>query len=98
MYMDVVLQPMTVSFYRLEMKEPQETATGTGYFANNPPPHGTAQGANAWHPVAYNNLIKGPPIDFFDHAFDAANWPIGVSGTYTWPIHPVWRVGASDTD
>jgi len=97
MYMDVVLQPTNVSFYRVEMMEPSESATGTGYFANNPPQHGSPQGANAWHPVDYSNKVLGPPIDLFDHAADAYGWPVGVSGTYTWPIHPVWRVGAGDT-
>ncbi|MGD0743785.1 MAG: hypothetical protein ABSA45_01385 [Verrucomicrobiota bacterium] len=94
MYMDVVLQPATVSFYRLEMEEPGEPTTGiTGYYVNHPPPSHSGNGADVWHPVDYNNLTKGPPIDFFDHAYASVNnWPSGQWGSYTWPIHPLWRV------
>jgi hypothetical protein len=95
MQLDVFLLPKTVSFYRVEIMEPEQASTGTGHFADgNAPPHGTAQGANDWHPVIYSNKVVD---ELFDHAADAWGWPIGVSGTYTWPIEPVWRVGASDT-
>lgn len=97
MEMNVFMQPTTVSFYRLEMIEPEEATTGiSGYFSdpNHPPPvHNTLAGANAPHPVAENNQIAGPPIgDHFDHAYDGWGWPIGVHGSYTWPIHAIWRV------
>jgi len=74
--------------------EPSEDATDIkGYFIDNPqtPNHDPANGANAWHPVNCDNLVMGPPRDFFDHAW-SGGWPIGVSGSYTWPIHPIWQV------
>ena len=95
MQLDVFLLPKTVSFYRVEIMEPEQPSTGTDHFADgNAPPHGTAQGANKWHPVIYTNKVVD---EFFDHAADAWGWPTGVSGTYTWPIDPVWRVGEGDT-
>ena len=92
MRMDVVLQPISVSFYRLQIMEPGASATGRqGYFINNPPPdHGDLQGANQWHQVVCNpvNLV----VDgVFDHA-ESYGWPIGQWGSYTWSIHPVWRI------
>jgi hypothetical protein len=92
MYMNVVIQPTNVSFYRLEIEEPGASASKRqGYFVNNPPPdHGDLQGANKWHPVVCNpiNLV----VDgVFDHA-SSSGWPIGVSGSYTWPINPLWRI------
>ncbi len=92
MYMDVVLQPTTVSFGWVQMEEPGETATGiTGYFTNHTPPnHDTDHGANAWHGVNCANLV----VDgYFDHASASVNnWSSGQGGSYTWPIHPLWRV------
>jgi hypothetical protein len=71
-------------------EEPGENATTTGYFnSHTPPNHDNIRGANAWHSVDCNNLVDD---NHFDHAWDALGWPIGVAGTYTWPIHPVWRV------
>ena len=97
MHMNVVLQPTTVSFYQVEMEEPSATATTTEYFNLHPPhDHDYDRGADHWHRVDYNNLVDDGD---FDHAWDAWGWPIGVAGTYTWPIHPVWRiVGGSKTN
>jgi hypothetical protein len=95
MTIDVVLLPTTVSFYKVQIEEPQEPATGTGYCANNPPQHTTA---GVWYYVDCNNKVLGPPVNFFDHAYDSVHRPIGAQGTYTWPIHAVWRVvGATST-
>ena len=92
MYINVVLQPATVSFYRVEMMEPGADATGTtGYFINNAPSHNSGNGANDWHPVNNANKIVSPPENLFDHA-TSSGWPIGASGSYTWPISPIWRV------
>jgi hypothetical protein len=97
MKLDVVLQPTTVSFSRVEVMEPGEPTTGiTGYFSNHPPPTHAGNGADVWHPVNCGNLIMGPPIDAFDHA-NSYGWPVGQWGTYTWPIHPIWRVPGTGT-
>jgi hypothetical protein len=99
MFIDVVLQPTTVSFNRVQVQEPGEPTTATGYFTQlgvTPPSH-SGNGADEWHPVSCDNKVLSPPLNRFDHAWDDRGWPIGVSGTYTWPIHPVWRVGAADT-
>jgi hypothetical protein len=90
MFINVVLQPTNVSFYRVQILEPEEPTAGrTGYFINKTPPaHNTANGANAWHPLNYSNLVVS---GVFDHA-SAAGFPIGQSGSYTWPIHPIWRI------
>jgi hypothetical protein len=98
MQMDVVLQPTTVAFGHVLVEEPGASAIGTGYFVDHPaPPHDTAHGANVWHNVNCSNLILGPPVDFFDHAFSIGGLPIGVSGTYTWPIHPLWMTDIDST-
>jgi hypothetical protein len=92
MYMNVVLQPTNVSFYRVQVKEPVADATNKqGYFVNHPPPnHDELHGAGAWHPVLCNNFVSD---GVFDHA-DSYNWPIGQSGVYTWPIDAIWRIAA----
>lgn len=94
MFVDVTLQPTTVSFRNVQVMEPGASATGrTGYFTNNTPPnHDTAHGANQWHGVTCANLIQDQQ---FDHAW-SSGWPVGQSGSYTFPISPIWRV-ANDT-
>ncbi|HSY20034.1 MAG TPA: hypothetical protein VK815_16940, partial [Candidatus Acidoferrales bacterium] len=96
MEMDVVLQPTTVSFNRVQIKEPGAAATGkTYYFASHAPPnHDSDHGANAWHPVTCDNLVSDA---HFDHAW-SAGWPIGQHGSYTWPISPIWSVGGDDSN
>jgi hypothetical protein len=95
MEMNVVVQPTHVSFSAIQMQEPAEATTGiTGYFLQHTPPSHGGNGAGDWHPVGCNNLILGPPIDVFDHAF-SSGWPAGQSGAYTWPIHAIWRVGTN---
>lgn len=94
-YLDVYLTPKTVSFYRVQMMEPAAAATGKmGYFANpnTPPPnHDASTGADDWHPVnCENKVVEGA----FDHAF-SSGWPLGISGSYTWPISPIWRIGGT---
>jgi hypothetical protein len=98
MQLDVTIQPTTVSFSQIAMEEPGQTAAGlTGYFTNHTPPnHDSVHGANAWHPVNCGNYVMGPPIDVFDNAW-SADWPIGVSGSYTWPISPIWEVVGDTT-
>ena len=92
MYLDIVLQPTTVSFYQLEIIEPAEATTGiTGYFTNHTPPTHAGNGADEWHPVGCDNKVYSPPYNYFDHA-NSYGWPIGVSGSFTWPINPLWRV------
>ena len=95
MQLDVVIQPTTVSFSRIQVKEPSEPTTGlNGYFIANPPlGHTSKTGANDWHPVIAGNLISE---NAFDHAWSSAG-AINASGTYTWPIHAVWRVGSLHT-
>ncbi len=98
MKMDVVLQPTTVSFNRVQIVEPAEATTGiTGYFSNHTPPTHAGNGAGVWHAVDCGNKVLGPPIDLFDHAY-SGGWPIGTGGTYTWPIHPRWKVEGTSTD
>ena len=90
MYLNVVLQPTNVSFGRLEMTEPAEATTGiTGYFTTHTPPTHAGNGAGDWHSVNSDNLVVD---NVFDHAW-SGGWPIGVWGSYTWPISPVWTVG-----
>ena len=92
MRMDVVLQPTSVSFYRVQIIEPTAGPTNrTGYFTNTVPPyHDQQHGGGIWHPVAYTNLV----VDgVFDHAA-SGGWAIGQAGSYTWPISPLWGVGA----
>jgi hypothetical protein len=91
MYLNVVLQPTTVSFGNVEMTEPAEATTGiTGYFTNHTPPTHAGNGAGDWHRAQCNNLVVD---NFFDHAW-SGGWqsPFGQGGSYTWPIHPIWRV------
>jgi hypothetical protein len=90
LYLDVFLTPKTVSFYRVQIMEPAAAATGrTGYFVNNPPPnHDAAHGADDWHPVNCDNkVVEG----VFDHAY-SSGWPLGATGSYTWPISPIWSI------
>jgi hypothetical protein len=96
MQLDVVIQPTSVSFSKIEMEEPAEPTTGiTHYFLNVDLARisHAGNGAGPWHPVNCGNYIMGPPIDFFDHA-SSYDWqgPFGQGGSYTWPIHPIWRV------
>jgi hypothetical protein len=95
MHMDVVLQPNAVSFYRVQVKEPGETTAGKeGYFTVHEPPSHSGNGADKWHEVYFDNKITD---EDFDHA-SSYGWPIGESGKYTWPIHPIWCVvGSSST-
>jgi hypothetical protein len=95
MYMNVVLQPTSVSFYRVQIIEPVASATNTtGYFVDNPPPnHDLQHGAGTWHPVAINNLVTD---GVFDHAASSGS-PIGEEGAYTWPISPLWQVVGNTT-
>ena len=97
MYLDVVLQPTTVSFGWVQIEEPGANATDLqGYFSypqNAPPNHDTAHGANKWHPVYCDNLVVDGVFDLAD----SYGWPIGQGGSYTWPIHPLWRVGSEST-
>ena len=50
-----------------------------------------------WHNVNNcNNLVVD---NVFDHAEATSDtWPITGGGTYTWPIHPRWRVKDTTTD
>jgi glucodextranase-like protein len=95
MFIDVLMQPTTVSFYRVEVMEPSEATTGiTGYFVDHPPPSHAGNGADKWHGVACGNLITD--IDF-DHA-ESHGWLVGQAGGYTWPIHPIWHtLDSADT-
>jgi hypothetical protein len=91
MYLNVVLLPTTVSFGNVEMTEPAEATTNiTGYFINHTPPTHALNGAGDWHRAQCDNLIVD---NFFDHAW-SGGWqsPFGQGGSYTWPIHPIWRV------
>jgi hypothetical protein len=95
MYLNVYLTPKTVSFYRVQIKEPPANATDkTGYFVNNAPNHDEEHGANVWQLVNCGNFVTGPPLNFFDHA-QSANAPLGASGSYTWPISPIWSIGGT---
>jgi hypothetical protein len=96
MFMNVVLQPTTVSFYQVQMEEIGEDASGvTGYYLNHPPGgHTTSRGANQWHSIGCDNLIGGS----MDHAWwsgDAPPWSPG--GSFTWPIPAIWKVGNGST-
>lgn len=97
MYLDVVVQPTTVSFGQVQMMEIGEDATGiSGYFVNNPPGgHTTGAGANQWHPIGCDNLI-GDNMDHCYSAVFAPPWSPG--GSFTWPIPAVWRVGNGATN
>ena len=92
MYMNVVLQPTNVSFSRVEIMEPVASATNrTNYFVNHPPPdHDGDHGAGVWHPVVCNPVNLLSDLDF-DHA-SSVGWPIGQTGSYTWPTSPLWRI------
>jgi len=99
MFIDVLLLPQDVSFYRLEVIEPAEATTGIdGYFTSHTPPTHAGHGAGDPHPVNCDNKILGPPLNNFDHAW-SAGWtaPFGNGGRYTWPIHPVWRIAGTPT-
>src|SRR5262249_38086234 len=104
MYLDVVLQPTTVSFSRVQILEPYEpTINISGYFLNTNHPainHDGDHGSGEWHPVNCKNLVVH---NVFDHAWsqdwprDNGSWSPG--GTYTWPIHPIWAIdGAGKTN
>jgi hypothetical protein len=95
MQMNVVLQPMNVSFYWVHVMEPWAQATNmTGYFTNTTPPnHDSADGADRWHPVGFDNKITDGD---FDHV-SSYGWDIGQGGSYTWPIRAIWHVNMSDT-
>lgn len=97
-HLDVTLQPTTVSFYRVQVKEPAANATATnGYYVANPPPnHDSAHGADQWHQAAIDNKID--VAGGFDHA-QSPTLPYSVSqaGSFKWPISPIWRVGNGDT-
>jgi hypothetical protein len=98
MQIDVVLQPTTVSFNKVQIKEPAAAAVRTGYYINNPPPnHDNQHGADVWYSVNCANFVLGPPANEFDHAWSDSGAIGTEGGTYTWPISPVWRVGAADT-
>jgi hypothetical protein len=97
MYINVVLQPTTVSFSRVVVTEPAESTTAiTGYFADpaHSPPSHAGHGGDEPHGIACNNVVTDRE---FDHA-SSEGWPIGQAGTYTWPIHPIWwTLDSSDT-
>ena len=93
MFINVVVQPTTVSFANILVMEPSEPTIATGYFLTVDPSRisHASHGADDPHPVSCDNLILSPPYNYFDHAW-SSGWPIGVSGTYTYPIHPIWWV------
>jgi hypothetical protein len=94
-YLDVYLTPKTVSFYRVQIMEPAAAAISkTGYFATHAPPnHDAAHGADDWHPVnCENKVVEGA----FDHAY-SSGWPLGITGSYTWPISPIWSIDGTGT-
>jgi len=89
MNLDVVIGPTNVSFYWVQIMEVgQDASNVTGYFTNHPPlPHGTAQGANRWIPLD-NGENRWADV--------ASYWGCGSpweSGSFTWDIPAVWRVG-----
>jgi hypothetical protein len=97
MYLDVVIGPTNVSFNRVEVMEVgQAAANMTGYFISNPPPpHGSAQGANDWHPIACNNVATDGN---FDHCLTpSCPGPWNPGGGFTWPIPALWKVGNGPT-
>ena len=97
MYLNVVLQPTTVLFSALTVMEPSEPTIATEYFTTVDPSKISHAGHGADDPlfVGCNNLIASSTGRHFDEA-DSFGWPIGVSGTYTYPIHAIWWV-AGDT-
>jgi hypothetical protein len=96
MYLNVVLQPTSVSFNRVQIKEPGAVATKRkGYFEKHAPPnHDSDHGANKWHPVNCDNLVVDGKFDLAD----SYGWPIGRSGSYTWPINPIWSIEGDDSN
>lgn len=95
MYLNVVLQPTTVSFAALKVMEPSEPTIATGYFLAVDPSKisHVNHGADVPHSVGCNNLIYNPTQIYFDHAWSSGwNGPFGQGGSYTFPIHPIWWV------
>lgn len=100
MHHNVVLQPMNVSFGKVEIIEPAEPTTGIeGFFSYLTPPTHEGNGAGIWRPVNCGNLVMGPPINDFDVAgWKTSAWPEGQFGKFTWPINARWRVEGTSTD
>jgi hypothetical protein len=97
MQLNVVMQPTTVSFYRVEMLEIGEDPTNvTGYFTNHwPLSHDLGTKANTWHPVDQNNLIdaSGGMDTCAYYGNPLMPWPWSPGGQFTWPIPAIWSIG-----
>lgn len=89
--------PTNVSFYRVQMMEVGQPATGiSGYFVTNaPPPHDFDAGADHFDiQLGYDNA--------WPSSYDQAKSPVFPSpwsaGQFTWHIPPKWKIGSGPTN
>jgi hypothetical protein len=87
----LTLTPTKVSFNHVQVMEVNTNVTGVmGYFTNYPP--NPDPGANQWYQVGCDNKIMD------DNAFRYGLDPIGASGSFTWPMHAIWKADNSPTN
>ena len=95
MFLDVILQPTTVSFGRVYIEEIGKDAINvSGYYTVHPPSGHSGHGADVPHPVGCDNLI-GDGMDHASWSGDPQPWAVSgqfSGGSFTWPIPAVWWV------
>jgi hypothetical protein len=92
------LQPDTVSFHNVEVREKNSRATATGYFApfNNITHQPATQTESDWYTVGECCSSLGSPADCHDQIYSGyTNNPVGV-GLMTFPITWEFRVAGGD--
>lgn len=103
MRLNVVLGPTNVSFYRVQIFEVGQPASGIWgqYFSDHPPgPHDFDAGADHWRPVDYANLIDiGAQFDTCSY-WGSQNLPgpPWSGGGFTWHIPALWSIGGGRTN
>ncbi len=95
MKLRVFVEPLDVSFYRVQIMEvPGLGTNGQGYYATHPiPPHGTNELAGNWFYINEDN-------SWYDRA---EGWgtvfpPPGDEGSFEWDIPGVWKVGEGEVN
>ncbi len=99
MHIRPFIGPTNVSFYRVQVWEVGEAASGRwGYFNSHTPPSHIGNGANVWIDLDYDNHWKDVGSYTVDWAKSYA-WPTTWSdGEYTWNIPAWWRIPGGNTN